>query len=79
MTSRGDAIAAILSVAVPLLGFWTIEVSLATGPYQFTCRMFGDLTNTGFFDYPGCAVYHAWMYLTISASWLMAYLLLRAE
>jgi hypothetical protein len=79
MTSRRDAIAAIFSVAVPLLGFWTIEISLASGPYPFTCRMFGDVTNTGGVDFAGCPVYHLWMYLTISTSWLMAYLLLRDE
>jgi hypothetical protein len=79
MTSRAEAVAGILSVATPLLAFWTIEVSIASGPYSLSCQMFGPVTNTGVIDFPGCAVYHAWMYLTISASWLMAYLLLRGE
>jgi hypothetical protein len=79
MTTRGEAIAAIFAVAVPLLGFWSIEISIASGPYPANCRMFGPLTNTGIVDFPGCLVYHFWMYLTILASWLMAYLLVRSE
>jgi hypothetical protein len=79
MTSRGEAIAAIFAVAVPILGFWTIEISIASGPYPANCRMFGTVTNTGIVDFPGCLTYHIWVYLTISMSWLMAYLLLRGE
>jgi hypothetical protein len=79
MTSRVEAIAAILSVAVPLLGFWTIEVSIASGPHTLGCQLFGPVTNTGIIDFPGCATYHIWVYLTISMSWGMAYLLLRSD
>jgi hypothetical protein len=79
MTSRRDAIIVILSVAVPILGFWSIEISIASGPFPANCRLFGAVTNTGIVDFPGCLVYHVWVYLTISMSWLMAYLLLRGE
>jgi hypothetical protein len=79
MTSRAEAIAAILSVAVPLLAFWTVEVTIASGPHTLGCRMFGAVTNNGFIDFPGCLTYHIWIYLTILMSWLMAYLLLRNE
>jgi hypothetical protein len=79
MATRGEALAAILAVATPLLGFWTIEVSLASGPHTLGCQLFGAVTNTGFFDFPGCATYHIWMYLVISSSWGMAYLLVRSE
>jgi hypothetical protein len=79
MTTRGKAVAAIFAVAVPLLGFWTIEISIASGPYPANCRMFGAVTNTGIVDFSGCLVYHAWMYLTILTSWGMAYLLIRSE
>jgi hypothetical protein len=79
MTSRGEAVAGILSVATPLLAFWTIEVAIASGPYVLGCQMFGDVTNTGFFDFPGCLTYHLWIYLTILMSWGMAFLLLRDE
>jgi hypothetical protein len=79
VTSRGEAIAAILAVATPLLGFWSIEISIASGPYPVNCRMFGPVTNTGIVDFSGCLVYHIWMYLTILASWGMAYLLIRSD
>jgi hypothetical protein len=79
MATRGEAIAAIFAVATPLLGFWTIEISIASGPYPANCRIFGPVTNTGIVDFPGCLTYHIWVYLTISMSWLMAYLLLRGE
>jgi hypothetical protein len=79
MTTRAESIAAILSVAVPLLGFWSIEISIASGPYPANCRMFGAVTNTGIVDFPGCVTYHIWMYLTILTGWGMAYLLVRSE
>jgi hypothetical protein len=79
MTSRGESIAAILAVATPLLSFWTIEVTIASGPHTLGCQLFGSVTNTGIVDFPGCLTYHIWIYLTISMSWLMVYLLLRNE
>jgi hypothetical protein len=79
VTSRGEATAAIFAVAVPLLGFWTVEISIASGPYPANCRMFGPVTNTGIVDFSGCLVYHFWMYLVIATSWGMAYLLVRSE
>jgi hypothetical protein len=78
MTSRGEAIAGILSVATPLLAFWTIEVALFSGPFEFGCSVFGPVTN-GIMSFEGCLVYHLWMYAVIVSSWGMAYLLLRDE
>jgi hypothetical protein len=78
MTSRGEAIAGILSVATPLLAFWTIEVAIASGPYVLGCQMFGPVTN-GIVSFEGCLVYHLWMYAVIGLSWGMAFLLLRDE
>jgi hypothetical protein len=78
MTSRGEAIAGILSVAVPLLTFWTIEVAIASGPYVLGCSVFGPVTN-GIMSFKGCVTYHLWMYAVIASSWGMAFLLLRDE
>lgn len=49
-------------LTLPLVFFWTLEISISSGPYPMTCKLFGPLTN-GFFVLNGCRAYHISMYL----------------
>lgn len=55
---------ALALIGAPLAAFWTIEISVASGPYPMDCRLFGRVSN-GFWRVDGCLAYHAWLYVLL--------------
>jgi hypothetical protein len=62
-------------LTMPILFFWTVEQSIASGPYPMTCELFGVLTN-GFVRFDGCRTYHTSMYLLMAVNIVAALYLL---